>query len=252
MFLGTELAGLPELAVALLVVTVAGIVLGAVSFGFGVVSSPPLLLFMDAKTTIVVVNSLTTILLSLVLLRTWRHVDLRATRGMILGGLAATPVGVFALNVAEPALLRIVIGVVIVTLGLLNLREMRLPIATFPGSGLFFGFITCLAVTAISIGGPLGAVYALAQRWQPRTVRASLAAMFVLSGSFSVALYAATGLYSRQTLTTVGLLTPGVLLGFALAGLLVSRLNEQAFRYTVVALVVTGGAMLLAREILAG
>ena len=106
-------------------------------------------------------------------------------------------------------------GVVIVVLGLLNLREMRLPIRHLPrGQGCFFGFITCLAVTAISIGGPLGAVYALAQRWPAQTVRASLAAMFVLSGSVSVALYAATGLYTTRTLATVGLLVPGVLVGF--------------------------------------
>ncbi len=234
----------------MLVVTAAGVVLGTVSFGFGVVSSPPLLLFVEAKTTIVVVNSLTTILLSLVLLRTWRHMDLRNSKGMILGGLAAAPVGVFVLNVADPGILRIVIGVVIVALGLLNLRDAQLPIATFPGSGLFFGFVTCLAVTAISIGGMLGAVYAIAQRWPAQTVRASLAAMFVLSGLVSVGLYAATGLYTRETLATVGLLVPGMLLGFGLAGLLVGRLNERVFRYVVIALVVLGGSMLLVRELL--
>ncbi len=249
MLFGAELS-LLELALSLLVVTAAGVVLGTVSFGFGVVSSPPLLMFLEAKTTIVVVNSLTTILLSLVLLQTWRHLSLRNSRGLILGGLAAAPVGVFVLNAAEPGVLRIVIGVVIVTLGLLNLRDIQLPIATFPGSGIFFGFITCLAVTAISIGGPLGAVYAIAQRWPPQTVRASLAAMFVLSGAVSIALYAATGLYTRETLTTVGMLVPGVLLGFGLAGLLVGRLNEQAFRYIVIALVVLGGGMLLGRELL--
>ena len=249
MLFGAELS-LLELALSLLVVTAAGVVLGTVSFGFGVVSSPPLLMFLEAKTTIVVVNSLTTILLSLVLLQTWRHLNLRNSRGLILGGLAAAPVGVFVLNAAEPGVLRIVIGVVIVTLGLLNLRDIQLPIATFPGSGIFFGFITCLAVTAISIGGPLGAVYAIAQRWPPQTVRASLAAMFVLSGAVSIALYAATGLYTRETLTTVGMLVPGVLLGFGLAGLLVGRLNEQAFRYIVIALVVLGGGMLLGRELL--
>ena len=249
MLFGAEFSSATEFLVSLLVVTVAGVVLGTVSFGFGVVSSPPLLLFIEAKTTIVVVNSLTTILLFLVLLRTWRHIDLRQSKGMILGGLIATPVGVFLLNAAEPGVLRIVIGVVIVVLGLLNLREWRLPIATFPGSGLFFGFITCLAVTAISIGGPLGAVYALAQRWPAQTVRASLAAMFVLSGSMSVALYAATGLYTIRTLITVGVLVPGVLVGFGLAGLLVGRLNDRAFRYVVIALVIVGGGMLLAREL---
>ena len=247
MFFGTEFE-LVEWLVSLAVVTAAGVVLGTVSFGFGVVSSPPLLLFLEAKTTIVVVNSLTTILLSLVLLRTWRHIDLRKSKGLILGGTAAAPVGVFVLNIAEPGLLRIVIGVVIVTLGLLNLRDIQMPFATFPGSGLFFGFITCLAVTAISIGGPLGAVYAIAQRWQAQTVRASLAAMFVVSGSVSVALYAATGLYTRETLVAVGVLIPGVLLGFGLAGLLVGRLNERAFRYVVLTLVVLGGGMLLVRE----
>ena len=249
MLFGTEFS-LTELFFSLLVVTAAGVVLGTVSFGFGVVSSPPLLLFVEAKTTIVVVNSLTTILLSLVLLRTWRHMDLRNSKGMILGGLAAAPVGVFVLNVADPGILRIVIGVVIVALGLLNLRDAQLPIATFPGSGLFFGFVTCLAVTAISIGGMLGAVYAIAQRWPAQTVRASLAAMFVLSGLVSVGLYAATGLYTRETLATVGLLVPGMLLGFGLAGLLVGRLNERVFRYVVIALVVLGGSMLLVRELL--
>ena len=187
---------------------------------------------------------------ALILLTTWRHLDLRRSRGLIIGGLAGTPVGVFLLNVAEPAFLRIIIGVVIVLMGLLSLREIRLPYATFPGSGLVFGFITCLAVTAISIGGLLAGVYAIAQRWPPQTVRASLAATFLISGAAQVALYALTGLYSRGTLTTVGLLIPALFVGFGLAGLLVGRLNERAFRYVVIALIVLGGSILLARELL--
>ena len=101
-----------------------------------------------------IINSMIVMLLSLVLLRTWRHLDLQRTRWLILGGIASAPLGVFVLNIAEPGLLRIIIGVVIVILGLLNLRESQLSIATFPGSGTCYGFITCLAVTAISIGGP--------------------------------------------------------------------------------------------------
>ena len=249
MFLGTEFTGPLELGISLLVVTVAGVVLGTVSFGFGIVATPPLLLLLEAKTAIVVVNTHTTILISLVLLTTWRHLDWSKSKGLIAGGLLGTPVGVFLLNVAEPSLLRIIIGGVIVVLGLLSLREMNLPIATFPGSGLFFGFITCLAVTAFSIGGLIGAVYAIAQKWPAQTLRASLAAMFVLSGVVSVALYAFTGLYSPGTVIMVGLTAPGVLAGFGLAGLLVGRLNEKAFRYVVIAMVVLGGSMLLVREL---
>lgn len=250
MLFGTELAGAAELIFALLVVTAAGVVLGTVSFGFGLASSPPLLLFLDAKSTIVIVNSLTTILLVLVLASTRKHLDLRRSRGMIIGGLVGTPVGVLLLDQAEPSLLRVIIGAVIVVMGLLSLREIRFPYATFPGSGLFFGFITCLMVTAISIGGLIGAVYAIAQKWPAQTVRASLAAMFVVSGTVQLTLYAVAGLYSRSSLTIVGLLIPGVLLGFWLAGLLVERLNERTFRHVVIALVVTGGSILLVRELL--
>ena len=238
-----------ELAVALAVVTAGGVVLGTVSFGLGMVASPVLLLLLGAKPTVVIINTFLTIQLALVLSRTWRHLELKVSKGLILGGLAGGPLGVFVLNVTEPGVLRIIIGVVIVALGLLNLREIRLPIAAFPGAGVFFGFITCLTVTSIGIGGPLGAVYAIAQKWPTQTVRASLAAMFVLSGVLSTTLYAVTGLYTRDTLISMGLLLPGLLLGFGIATLLVGRMNERAFRYVVIALVVLGGGMLLGREL---
>ena len=102
MLLGTELTGPVELAFALLISLAASIVLGTVGFGFGLVSSPPMLLFLEAKTTIVIVNSLTAIMAGLILLTTWRHLDLRRSKGLIIGGLAGTPVGVLLLNVAEP------------------------------------------------------------------------------------------------------------------------------------------------------
>ena len=249
MLLGTELTGLVELLLAVLIAFVAAVVLGSVGFGFGLVSSPPMLLFLEAKTTIVIVNTLTAIVAAFILLTSWRHLDLRRSKGLIIGGLAGTPVGVFLLNVAEPAILRILIGVLIVVMGLLSLREIRLPYATFPGSGLLFGFITTLAVTAITIGGLLAGIYAIAQRWPAQTIRASLAATFMISGATQVALYAVSGLYSRGTLTVVGLLIPALIVGFGVAVLLVGRLNEQVFRYVVIALVVLGGSILLAREL---
>ena len=239
-----------ELVFAIAAVTVGGVVLGAVSFGLGMVASPVLLILLGAKPTVVIINTFIIVQLSLVLSRTWRHLDLPTTKGLVIGGLAAAPLGAFVLNVADPGVLRIIIGVVIVVLGLLNMVELRIPIATLPGSGGVYGFITCLAVTAISIGGPLGGVYAVAQRWPTETVRASLAAMFTFSSLIAVVVFASTGLYTRETVINIVMLLPGLLVGFGVASLLVSRLNERVFRYVVLTLVVLGGGMLLAREIL--
>ena len=251
MLLGTELTGLAELLFALLIVTMAALVFGTVSFGMGVVGTPPLLLFIDAKTAIVVINTHTVLISLLVLLSTWRHLDLRKTKGLIVGGMVGTPLGVLLLNVSEPGALRIVIGGVIVLLGLLNLREIEFPLATFPGSGMVFGFVTCFGVTAISIGGVVAAIYAIAQKWPAQNVRASLAFLFVLTGITQVVLYAFSGLYPAGTSVMVGLTVPAVLLGFGLAALLVGRLNEKVFRYVVVVVVIFGGTMLIIRELVA-
>ncbi len=239
-----------ELVIALAAVTVGGVVLGTVSFGLGSVAAPVLLILVGAKPTVVILNTFIVIQLSLVFSRTWRHIDLPRTRWLILGGIAAAPLGVFVLNITAPGVLRIAIGVVIVVVALLNLRELKIPVATFPGSGIIYGFATCLATTAISIGGPLGGVYAVAQRWPTQTVRAALAAMFGMSSLLAVVLFAFSGLYTRETLINAGLLLPGLLAGFCIANLLVGRLNEGMFRRVVLALVMLGGGMLLGRELL--
>lgn len=249
MLFGTELTGLAELLFALLIVSAAALVFGTVSFGMGVVGTPPLLLFIDAKTAIVVINTHTVLISLLVLLSTWRHLDLRKSKGLLVGGMVGTPLGVLLLNVSEPGALRIVIGGVIVLLGLLNLREIEFPFATFPGSGMFFGFVTCFGVTAISIGGVVAAIYAIAQKWPAQTIRASLAFLFVLTGITQVVLYAFSGLYPAGTAVMVGVTAPAVLLGFGVAALLVGRLNERIFRYVVVAVVIFGGTVLIIREL---
>ena len=125
-----------ELAVAIVMVTLGSVVLGTVSFGLGMVASPVLLLLLGAKPTIVLVNTMIVMIVSMVLMRTWRHLDLRRTKWLILGGAAGAPLGVFVLNIAEPGLLRIIIGVVIVTLGLLNLRGYPAFHCDLPGFGV--------------------------------------------------------------------------------------------------------------------
>ena len=74
--------------------------------------------------------------------------------------------------------------------------------------------------------------------------------MFTVSSLVAVVLYALTGLYTRETLINMGMLLPGLLVGFGIASLLVGRLNERAFRYVVIVLVLLGGGMLLGRELL--
>ncbi len=238
-----------ELLIALVIVFVGATLTGTDSYGLGLVVAPVLLLFVDAQSAVVIVNSLMAILLSLVLLQTRRHLSLRMVRGMALGGLAAVPIGVLALDQASPATLRITVALVILGLGLLTLLNVRLPLAEHRLSGPAFGFLTSLSVTTLSIGGPLAAIYVIAQRWPPQAMRASLAFFALLSGILAFILYIWVGLVHRETVANIGILLPGLLAGFGLAAILAPRLEARVFRYVVLAVIMAGGMVLLGREL---
>ncbi|NQW24425.1 MAG: sulfite exporter TauE/SafE family protein [SAR202 cluster bacterium] len=237
-----------ELFFSILIVAAASTVIGTVGFGFGLVAAPVLLLYLEPQQAVVVLNSLTAIMLAMVLVKNWRQLELRASAGLVLGGIVATPIGVLALNSASPSVLRITIAVVIIFLGLFSLTSVRLPFAERRLAGPTFGFLTSLAVTTIGIGGPLGAIYAIAQRWKPETVRASLALFFFSSDAVAFVLYAATGLVGRDTLANIGVMIPGLIIGFGLASILVNRINDRIFRYAVIAVIVIAGSVMLVRE----
>ena len=237
-----------ELFFSILIVVVASTVIGTVGFGFGLVAVPVLLLYLEPQQTVVVSNSLIAIVMAMVLVRTWRHLKLRASIGLVVGGMAGTPIGVLALNSASPSALRITIAIVIIFLGLFSLSSVQLPFAQRRPAGPIFGFLTSLAVTTIGIGGPLGAIYAIAQGWKAETVRAVLALFFLASDIVAFGLYAATGLVGRDTLANIGVMIPGLVIGFGLAAVLVTRINDRIFRYAVVAVIVVAGSGTLTRE----
>jgi uncharacterized membrane protein YfcA len=242
------LSGL-ELLVALVTVTVGATVMGTVSFGMALVIAPVLLLFMEPKAVVVIVNSLIAILLVFILFQTRRHLHWRLVWSMALGGVLAVPLGVLALDSANPRVLRITIVVVILCLAVLSLFNIQVPLTRRRFSGLTFGFLTSLSTAALSIGGPLAAIYVLAQGWPRQVIRASLAFYFLTANITAFAFYAWAGLVDWDTVANTGLLLPGLAVGMGLATLLLHRMNERAFRYVAIAVIITASLVTLGREV---
>ena len=238
-----------ELVIALVAVFLGATIMGTVSFGFALVAAPVLLLFLAPQSVVVIANILIVILLIVVLFRVRQHLNLRLVAEMAVGGLAAVPVGVLALRSADPAVLRMVIGGVILVLGILVLFKVQIPLARHRMTGPFFGFLASLSITSLSIGGPLAAIYVMAQGWPLPVMRASLAFFFLSNYLLAFVLYFVVGLVDLDTLANVGLLVPGLLAGLGLANWIAGRINESVFRYAAIAVIIAGSLMLLAREV---
>ena len=240
----------PDLFIVLAAIVVGATIMGVLGFGFALVATPVILLFVEPKSAVVTVNGVTTITALLVLLQTRRHLKLRLVGGMSLGGLLAVPLGVLALDSAGSTVLRITVAVIIIVLAILLVSNVRLPFGRNQFSGPVIGFLAALSVTTLTVGGPLVALYALSRQWLPQTVRASLAFYFVIFQSAALVSYAIAGLISRDAVANIGLLLPGLLAGFGIATLLAGRMNPQLFRYAATAVIIIAGLMLLGREVL--
>ena len=239
-----------ELLIVLAAIVVGATIMGVLGFGFALVATPVMLLFVEPKSAVVTINAVTSITALLVLFQTRRHLKLRLAGGMSLGGLLTVPLGVLALDSADSTVLRMIVAVIILVLAVLLVSNVTLPFSKNPVSGPVLGFLAALAVTTLSVGGPLVALYALSQRWRPLTTRASLAFYFILFQTAALASYAMAGLITRDTVANVGLLLPGLLVGFGLATILAGRMNPQVFRYAATAVIILAGLVLLGREAL--
>ena len=148
----------PELLIVLAAIVVGATIMGVLGFGFALVATPVMLLFVEPKSAVVTINAVTSITALLVLFQTRRHLKLRLAGGMSLGGLLAVPLGVLALDSADSTVLRMIVAVIVLVLAVLLVSNVTLPFSKNPVSGPVLGFLAALAVTTLSVGGPLVAL----------------------------------------------------------------------------------------------
>ena len=238
-----------QIIVTALVLAIAGFIIGAVGFGFGLTTSPTLLLFLDPQTVVVVVNAVAIIAFALVLVETREHAQFREQTPLAIAGAIGTPVGIFALSQLDAAILRIAIGILVLALTALVVfkSEWRVPYPQITGPLL--GFVSAAMTTGLTIGGPILVLFFLGCGMHRQELRASMAYFFTIMYIAAAIGYATQGLFTAERLILIAAATPGVALAFWIASRLTGRMNETIFRRAVVAVIVVSSAVVIIREV---
>jgi uncharacterized membrane protein YfcA len=238
-----------ELAVSALVLVLAGFAIGAVGFGFGLTTTPILLLFLDPQAVVVTINAVAIVAFGLVLIETRKHVPYRELIPMGVAGALGAPIGVYALSSLSPSTLRIGISllVLILTVMVIVKTEWRVPKPRITGPILGFG--VAAMVTGLAIGGPLLVLFLIGRGMKRQKVRASMAFFFLVMYVTAVVGYTVEGLITTETLTLIAVVTPGTIFGYWLSVRLTSRMNEEVFRRAVVGVIAVTSTLVLAREV---
>lgn len=222
-----------------LVVLAGAVVQGSVGFGMNLVAAP-LLALLHPELVPVPILIAGTVHAALSLLREHAHADWTGVGWAMLGRLPGTALGVLAVAVLPLRGLTIVVAASVLVCVVLSVISWN-P-RPEPRSLAVAGVASGAFGTAAAIGGPPIAL--LYQHSKGPTVRATMAAYFVLGSVLSAAALAAAGEVAANHLVSAALLVPFLLAGFAVSGPARRWLDQRWLRPAVLA-ISAGGALLL-------
>lgn len=212
-------------ALALAVTVAAAFVQGTVGVGYAVVAVPILALLDPSLAP--VPQLLTALPLTLVML--WRErgaVDLSGVGWLIAGRLPGAALGVALLAIATQRTLDLLIGLMVLggVVVLASGRQVRRTRLTQFGAGVASGTSGLVA----SIGGPPTAL--LYSTAEAATIRSTLAGVFAIGVSISIAVRFFSGNATSDDLEVALVLLPAVLLGWLVSTLLKDRVPRERVR----------------------
>ena len=243
--------GITGVAILALALFLGCTVYSATGFGIAMTAMPiSLLAISDPQTAVVVVNTGGVSAGILIAIQARNDIPYREIVPIVVAGGLGVPLGVSILKFADPTIIRIGIVVLILALAALSLKEFKGEIPLAGVLGVAAGFIVGATLTAFAVGGPLIVLFLLARNLGRRSVRGAMALYLLLIAGIGVVAYAATGLYSAERLTLVGIILVPAFLGFGLGALLINRMNERIFRYVVLGIIGLSSMAVLVPEVL--
>lgn len=234
-------------AIALVAGAVAGGALAqAVSgFGFSLVAAPAFVIATGPTNGVRLVNLFALVTNVGLLTAERRTVVPGDALRLLLPALVVAPVVVGAARQADPDVLSIVAGSLIVATALVLASGVRLRHLHGPAGAIGAGTVSSAMNVVSGVGGPAVAMYAVNAHWPPHAMRPTLQLYFL---GLNVVSLAALGLAVPDGATTVGLLVAlatGLLAGLRLA----RRLPAHAIRMAVLGLAIAGGSVAIVRGI---
>ncbi|MGH7414787.1 MAG: sulfite exporter TauE/SafE family protein, partial [Candidatus Rokuibacteriota bacterium] len=218
---------------------------GLAGVGIGLVSLAFLPFLMSPADAVVLITLYAAVLIVVIFIPLRRDFTLHGMTELVAGTILATPAGVWLLAGLPPDVLRRLIGLVllvIVALEWLGLYPQRLH---GRGWGFGAGLAAGLLGGAIGTPGPPVILYAAAQDWSPRTVKANIQAFLIVNQAVILFGYWWAGLLDREIGRLAWLYAVPAVAGLAAGMLLFNRLDRARFRRVVFAVLFVSGLVLL-------
>jgi uncharacterized membrane protein YfcA len=157
-----------------------------------------------------------------------RHADARKLFSLIPWVVAGMAAGAFALGLTEMVLRR-TIGIIVLAMLALNLRQRYYPGVRVANAAAFYGIAAGFATTIANAAGPVMNMYLLSRRLSKEQFVATGAWFFFVVNLAKVPIYLWYGLFSAQSLVFDLLMVPAVICGAFMGLWLIRKIPQSLF-----------------------
>ena len=231
-----------------LIVFGASIIQALFGFGFGLISVPLMIFFIDLPTAVVTATAVSTVSCSV---QWWesRAVDVREmSMRLIRSAIVGMPFGLWLLLNIDARLMKALLGVVVLIGVFLSIKGFDLQ--RLPKSFDFtMGFISGVLSTATSTNGPPLVFLLHARHYSPENFRAVLNRVFSFLNFLTLMIFAVAGKLTSDALRLAMLSIPVMGCGVFLGTRMRKRINPEHFRNLVIGLLLLSGLSAIANSI---
>lgn len=233
------------LGLTISIIFVAALIRSAVGFGDALLAMPLLTLVLDLPTATPLVAWMSATIAPMILLNTWRIVDIRAAWRLILASLLGIPIGLLFLREAPAFIVKTILGILLIGYGLYGLVRPTLPVLTSENWSYCFGFLAGMLGGAYNTNGPPIVIYGALRQWPPAHFRATLQCYFLATGFSILVSHGLSGFWTPRVFTLYAYSLPGIVLGIILGGKINQHLPQQFFQKVLYALLIGMGLLLI-------
>jgi hypothetical protein len=237
----------PPLAAALIaaIVFLAALLQALSGFGFALIVMPlvTLVIGLQMAAPLVALAGLTTYSINIVRFR--QAVTPSELLPLAVASAVGIPVGLWALSHVDEAIIRPVLGAVLVVYALYALLRPVGPRLHSRRWGVLAGFLAGCLGGAYNTPGPPVVVYGSLRQWPKNEFRAILQMLFFVNGVIIVIAHAVARHYTAGVWTLYLLAVPALVVGLFAGSLLDPRVNHERFRTLVSVLILLTGLSLL-------
>ncbi len=203
---------------------------GFTSFGFSLVAIPLLSLFLDAKLIIIITVTYSLVINTMVFRKYYKDARLLKILPLLISAIIFTFVGISYLNTIDDHLLKLVIGILLVIVGIINNLGIRFDLKKPEKYYFPVGAVSGVLNGIGGISGPPVLVFLSNIDLSRSQFKATLSSYFLTLNIVAILTYIYKGFYTPENLRIIWTYLPHVIIGTGIGLYTSTKIEERLFK----------------------